>query len=174
MIDPAYVIAMVRYNAWQNSQLTAIFESMSLEELTEQRGGFWGSILGTASHLVWGDRMWLSRFDPRVERPDKGLGESATLCRTGPDWSAARFRLDGQLRRWAEGLNAIDLRGDMTFFSGAFGREVTTPTAMNVVHMFNHQTHHRGQIHAMLTAAGREAPVTDLFIMPDIEDAASA
>jgi uncharacterized damage-inducible protein DinB len=47
------------------------------------------------------------------------------------------------------------------------GGEVDKPLGELVVHMFNHQTHHRGQIHARLSAAGLVAPVTDLFLMPD-------
>ena len=68
MIDPAYVVTMARYNAWQNAQLAETFDSMSLGALTENRGAFFGSILATASHLLWGDMMWMSRFDHSCRR----------------------------------------------------------------------------------------------------------
>jgi uncharacterized damage-inducible protein DinB len=45
--------------------------------------------------------------------------------------------------------------------------EVRRPRALLIAHMFNHQTHHRGQVHAMLTAAGARPADTDLFMMPD-------
>jgi len=57
--------------------------------------------------------------------------------------------------------------GNLTWYSGAADREVTKPMALCVAHFFNHQTHHRGQLHAMLTADGMEAPVSDLFLMPE-------
>ncbi|MEM6727609.1 MAG: DinB family protein, partial [Pseudomonadota bacterium] len=57
--------------------------------------------------------------------------------------------------------------GDLSWFSGALGRDVTKPLAFCVAHFFNHQTHHRGQIHAMLTAAGHVPPDTDLFLLAD-------
>jgi uncharacterized damage-inducible protein DinB len=56
--------------------------------------------------------------------------------------------------------------GDLGWFSGAMGREVTKPKALLVLHMFNHQTHHRGQIHAMLTTAGARPGDTDIPFMP--------
>ena len=75
--------------------------------------------------------------------------------------------MDGRIRLWADKVPSVALAGDMTFFSSVLNREVTKPVAPMVLHMFNHQTHHRGQIHAMLTAAGVGAPVSDLFFMPE-------
>ncbi|MEQ9176308.1 MAG: DinB family protein, partial [Alphaproteobacteria bacterium] len=64
MITPEYCRMMARYNAWQNRQLTESLDAQPLEVLTEDRGAFFGSILGTLNHLLWGDRMWMARFDP--------------------------------------------------------------------------------------------------------------
>jgi uncharacterized damage-inducible protein DinB len=88
------------------------------------------------------------------------------LHSTVGSWSADRFRMDGKIRFWADGLRAVDLKGDLHWYSGAAGRDITAPLASAIMHFFNHQTHHRGQIHAMLTAAGQSAPVSDLFLMP--------
>ena len=57
--------------------------------------------------------------------------------------------------------------GDLSWFSGALQADVSKPMWMLVSHFFNHQTHHRGQVHAMLTSAGAKPDDTDLFIMPD-------
>jgi len=57
------------------------------------------------------------------------------------------------------------LAEDLTWFSGAANREVRAPLRLLVTHFFNHQTHHRGQVHAMLTAAGQETGDTDLFLV---------
>jgi uncharacterized damage-inducible protein DinB len=75
--------------------------------------------------------------------------------------------MDARILRWAEGLNAVDLKGDLRWYSGALGCDMVKSIDLCITHFFNHQTHHRGQIHAMLTAAGATAPVTDLFIMPE-------
>jgi len=167
MITPDYCRAMARYNAWQNSQIAATIETVPLADLTAGRGAFFGSILGTLNHLLWADAMWMSRFDPTQARPEGGIGDSAALCPTAGVWEAGRFALDGRIAQWAARLSAIRLTGDLTWHSGVTGREMRRPLAFCVVHMFNHQTHHRGQVHAMLTAAGLAAPVSDLALMPD-------
>ncbi len=171
MIDPDYARRMARYNAWQNRQMAEALDGVALEVLREDHGAFFGSILGTLSHVLWADRVWMHRFAPdRVAAPGRSIAESPDLCPTFGVWDADRFALDGQIGLWAERLHAVDLTGDLTWYSGALGREVCKPVALCVVHMFNHQTHHRGQVHAMMTRAGLAAPVTDLFAMPE-EDA---
>lgn len=165
MIDPRYVRTMARYNSWQNAQLMPVLEAMPLDALTADRGAFFGSILATANHVLWGDMMWMSRFDPSVDRPTGPPG-GLELHPTASAWAADRFRMDGKIRFWADGVRRVDLKGDLTWYSGIVGAEMTAPLALTVVQLFNHQTHHRGQIHAMLTAAGQEAPVSDVALMP--------
>ena len=165
MIAPGYCVTMARYNVWQNRQLTDGLEALPVADLTRDRGAFFGSILGTLNHLLWGDLIWMSRLDGGA-RPEGGIAESVQRHPTLGAWEAERFRTDGRIRGWAEGLRHVDLHGDLTWYSGASGREVTQPVALCAVHMFNHQTHHRGQVHAMLTAAGLPAPVSDLVFMP--------
>ncbi|MEM9576276.1 MAG: DinB family protein [Pseudomonadota bacterium] len=167
MIDPRYVQTMARYNSWQNNQLMPLLEAMSHDDLTRDRAAFFGSLLATANHLLWGDTLWMSRFDPSMDAPPGGIAQSVDLHPTGASWAADRFRVDGKIRFWAGGLRALDLKRDLTWFSGAAGRELTAPLEVCVTHFFNHQTHHRGQIHAMLTAAGLKAPVSDLFLLPE-------
>jgi len=83
-----------------------------------------------------------------------------------PRHVAEACRADGRLGHGAGTLRPAQLRGEMTWWSGAEGAEVTRPRALCVAHLFNHQTHHRGQVHAMLTAAGLRPPATDLALMP--------
>ncbi|ROU04293.1 DinB family protein [Histidinibacterium lentulum] len=165
MITPEYCRTMARYNAWQNEGLKRALMSLPREELERDRGAFFGSIWKTANHLLWADLIWMSRFDGG-EAPAGGIGGSVALARNAADWEALRFRTDGRIRVWADGLKSLDLVGDLTWMSGAAGREVSRPVALCVAHMFNHQAHHRGQLHAMLTAAGVKMPDTDLFLMP--------
>jgi uncharacterized damage-inducible protein DinB len=164
MITPDWVRMMTRYNAWQNSGLRREVEAMGDAETWAERGAFFGSILGTANHLLWGDRMWLSRF-AGAEKPPGGIPESVGLTGSVADWSAARAETDAAITEWADGVE--DCEGELRWWSGALGREVGRDKTMLYTHFFNHQTHHRGQIHAMLTAAGRRPGDTDLFVMPE-------
>ncbi|WP_417725982.1 DinB family protein [Roseovarius sp.] len=167
MLTADYVRLMARYNAWQNAQITRAIDGASLRLLTEDHGAFFGSILGTLNHILWADRMWLHRFGVEQSRPEGGIEQATTLTPTGAAWSAERFTVDGRISAWAGRVHSIDLTGDLTFYSGVTGAEITRPMAACVIHMFNHQTHHRGQVHAMLTRAGLLAPVTDIPLMPE-------
>ncbi|MDU8929197.1 DinB family protein [Alisedimentitalea sp. MJ-SS2] len=169
MIDSDYVKTMARYNDWQNRQMETSFAVLSEEALQADRGAFFGSIQGTLSHLLWGDWIWMSRFDGG-DGPEGGIPDSAGMILTFRDWAEARDRMDARILRWAEGVSTADLAGDLTWFSGAAGFEVSRPLAMCVTHMFNHQTHHRGQLHSMATATGAKDWVSDLFLMPEEGD----
>lgn len=165
MITPAYVRVMAEYNSEMNRRVYDAAGRLTDNERRAPRGAFWGSIHGTLAHLLWGDQMWMSRFDG-WERP-------ATMAEGAADagsFEALRVRRDAAdrgLEDWARTVGADWLGADLTWFSGATGRELTRPRALLVVHLFNHQTHHRGQVHAMLTAAGERTGDTDLpFVLP--------
>ncbi len=166
MITSRYCQTMARYNRWQNQQVLSAIKDAPLDVLTQDRGAFFGSILATLSHLVWGDAIWMSRFDGG-EKPTTGIPDSVGTVTSVSEWSEARARMDQRIQTWADGLTTEALSLDLNWYSGALGRDVTKPLSLCVTHMFNHQTHHRGQVHAMLTAAGLSAPVSDLFAMPD-------
>ena len=165
-IDRQYCMMMARYNTWQNRQFLERLCDVDPTELTRNRGAFFGSILATLSHLLWGDHIWMSRFDGG-SAPEVAGDKSTTFAPTLGAWEAERFRIDDRIRLWAEALDDIDLDGDLVWYSGMSAREMNKPMAICVVHMFNHQTHHRGQVHAMMTGAGLTAPVSDLIFMPD-------
>ncbi|MBM1557075.1 DinB family protein [Sulfitobacter mediterraneus] len=158
---------MARYNLWQNNQLYSILKQMDDAELERDRGAFFGSIKGTLNHLLWGDLLWLSRLAggdyPKIE----SASQFVDLYKTISIWSSERFRCDNRIIAWAESLKQIDLLGELTWKSITMDKEVKTPLSLCITHYFNHQTHHRGQVHAMLTAAGQKAPVSDLLFMPE-------
>lgn len=160
---------MARYNRWQNRCLLQAAETLSPAGRLQERGAFWGSIAGTLSHLLWGDLVWMSRFDGG-RRPDVLLADSATLYENWDDWRRERQACDARILDWAGRLTPGDLEGELYWHSGALGRAVSRPMALCAAHFFNHQTHHRGQVHAMLTAAGAPVSATDLFAMPDEAD----
>lgn len=166
MITAGYAQEMARYNHWQNSQLKGFLAALSNEELTRERGAFFGSILGTANHLLWGDWIWMSRFD-KGQGPGGGIPESSSLCIDLAEWLPLRDQIDQRTTQWAASLNDEDLRGPFTWFSAAKEADVTKPYAQCVIHFFNHQTHHRGQLHQMLTETGSAAPVSDLVFLPE-------
>lgn len=166
MISPDWCRTMARYNSWQNENIVSAAETLDDAARRADRGAFFGSIAGTLSHLLWADLVWMSRFDGG-EPPPGRIKDSPALF---PDWGAfleRRRATDRRILDWAARLEEGDLDGALSWFSGALGREVTRPRAICVAHMFNHQTHHRGQVHAMLTAAGARPGDTDLFVMPD-------
>lgn len=166
MIDSGFVRLMARYNAWQNRNLYETAATIGDAARRADRGAFFGSIHGTFSHLLWGDTMWMSRFDG-WDKPGCGISESAGWV---PDWDDLRARrdeADAAIRDWAGRVSDAALAGELRWYSGVLQRDVEKPYALCVTHFFNHQTHHRGQVHAMLTAAGARPGDTDLFIMPD-------
>ncbi|MEM6341967.1 MAG: DinB family protein [Pseudomonadota bacterium] len=167
MIDADYVRMMARYNAWQNAQLTALLDGVDADVLTQDRGAFFGSIFATLNHILWGDQIWLNRFDDRVDPPKVPAAEHKQLTPTFAVWTAERFQTDGKIKLWADKLDSVDLTGDLSWYSGMTQQTQRKPLAQLVVHFFNHQTHHRGQVHAMMTAEGLKAPVSDLGFMPE-------
>ena len=166
MITPQYCQTMARYNAWQNDGLRKIVAGLDKKTLTQDRGDHFGSIMGTLNHLLWGDMMWISRFDGAA-RPDVGLADSAAFTPTAAVWAADRFRMDARITLWSNSVSALDLIGDLTWTSAVAGRDVTKSKALCVMQMFNHATHHRGQVHAMLTSIGIKPDDTDLPFMPE-------
>jgi uncharacterized damage-inducible protein DinB len=150
-----YVSTMARYNLWQNASLTAAANTLTGAERKEERGVFFGSIERTFSHLFWADQMWFARFTG-TPSPGGTIEDSLELI---DDWAAfcdARSALDQRILDWADGMD------DDWSESGSSA----APKATFVIQFFNHQTHHRGQIHAMLTAAGARPEDTDVHKMP--------
>ena len=163
-ISPGYVATMARYNAEMNRRLYEAAGRLSDDARRQDRGAFWGSIHGTLCHLVWADRMWMSRFagwpPPPVPSP-----QSAAMIADFADLRSAREADDAGLIAFADAVIEDWLAGDLTWFSGAAQRQMTGPRDFLLMHLFTHQTHHRGQVHAMITAAGEKTGDTDLFLI---------
>lgn len=165
MISVEHVRTMARYNAWQNQSLYAAAEGIGDGERRKERGAFFGSIHGTLSHLLWADRMWHSRFVGE-ERREAMVGESPALFADWEHLKRERAAFDAALIAWADGLDPAWLYGNLVWFSGIAQQKREKPLWFLLTHFFNHQTHHRGQVHAMLTAAGAKPEATDLMLMP--------
>jgi uncharacterized damage-inducible protein DinB len=161
LITPGYVRTMADYNAEMNRRLYAAADRLPDAERRRDRGAFWGSIHGTLNHLLWGDQIWMSRFDG-WEPPDVVQKDSAGMVADYEALKARRIEADGKLQDWATRVTPEWLLADLVWFSGAAGKEISRKRDILVMHLFNHQTHHRGQAHALLTAAGQEVAATDL------------
>ena len=166
MVDPAFVQTMARYNAWQNQSLIAAADGLDDEARRRDRGAFFKSVHGTFNHILWADEVWLHRLIGTPKPPISGRDSTIYVA----DWDAfksARKERDDAILAWAQGVDDAWLRGTLIWYSGAAGREMGKPRALAIAHLFNHQTHHRGQIHAMLTAAGAKPGDTDLFLVDE-------
>ncbi len=166
MPNKDYAITMARYNLWQNESIVAAADGLSITERQRDRGAFFGSIQETLSHVLWGDKIWMSRF-AGTSAPKGGISESSQL---EPDWQKfllERKVFDQRILQWAHKVDPSWFVGDLRWYSGAVDREVEKPKKVLIIQLFNHQTHHRGQVHAMLTAAGAKPEDTDVPFMPE-------
>ncbi|SIP94063.1 Uncharacterized damage-inducible protein DinB (forms a four-helix bundle) [Rhizobium sp. RU20A] len=148
------------YNRWANDRLYTAAATLSEAELNESRGAFFGSLMATLNHLVVADGIWMKRFT--------GQGETANQLAAilHPDLAsltAARKAIDARIIQWLEGLEPAALDQPVTYSAITNPTPITHALAPGLSHMFNHQTHHRGQCHMTLTALGKESLVLDLI-----------
>ncbi|MBS0233327.1 MAG: damage-inducible protein DinB [Proteobacteria bacterium] len=168
MISPSYVRTMARYNAWQNANIYGASGRLSDAQRKEDRGAFFRSIHATLNHILWADQMWLMRFGAAPAPAKRSLADGLSLFDDWEALAAERRRFDDVIQEWADRLEPSILEGDLKWLSGATGRDMTSPKALIVTHIFNHQTHHRGQVHAILTGFGIKPDMTDLPFGPDL------
>ena len=164
MITPAYVCLMATYNSEMNRRLYAAAARLTDVQRREDGGAFWHSIHGTLTHLLWGDCMWMSRFDGWM-KPPVPIRESDTMVADFDALRSAREAADARIGDWAGRVNEAWLAEDLVWYSGAAKQEMRRGRAGLVVHFFNHQTHHRGQAHALITRAGEATGDTDLMLV---------
>ena len=150
---------MARYNTWQNGSLMAAADGLSHDARWQDRGAFFGSIAATFNHLLWDDSLWLARFAGNP-RPEDSTPVSLHAPTEWDVFKALRVTQDTAIEAWAAALE--DVEGTVEWYPGGGEVRIEKPRALCYAHLFNHQTHHRGQIHAMLTAAGAKLEPTDL------------
>jgi uncharacterized damage-inducible protein DinB len=158
-----YAGAMAAYNEWMNGKLYAVTATLTDEERKRDLGAFFRSLHGTLNHLLLGDRAWMERFRGRavtMKSPDEELYADFEELR------AARVAMDAEIVAWAASLGDDHDTAPFRFFSVTYNRERVLPGWAPVVQMFNHQTHHRGQVTTLLKQLGRDPGVTDFPWMP--------
>lgn len=149
---------MARYNRVANERLYAAVARLPRDAFEARRPAFFGSIRGTLNHIVVGDRIWLTRFAGEVAA---STDLDAILYPALDDLRVARIAEDERIDTMAEGLTAEFLASDLTYVAND-GREMTDPANVAVAHFFNHQTHHRGQVHNMLSQTDVAPPSLDM------------
>jgi uncharacterized damage-inducible protein DinB len=168
MIRAAYVRTMAAYNEEMNRRLYEAAARLSEEERRRDRGAFWHSIHGTLNHLLYGDMAWMTRFAGWPAPPVK-LKESDGLIADFATLQATRVKTDRDIGAWAAQVTDAWLDETLHWRSNAANRDLAMPRSLLVTHLFNHQTHHRGQAHALVTSAGQDTGDTDLFLLvPEI------
>lgn len=151
---------LARYNLWANRTLYGAVATLPDEEIARDRNGFFKSILGTLNHVLVGDRVWLARL----------LGEEYGWFRSldqilFTDFAQLRRERENADRRIVAEVARLSLSGDL-YYINSQGVAVCAPKTVVLGHIFNHQTHHRGQVHGMLSVAGIAPPSLDITYFP--------
>jgi len=172
-----HVRLMAEYNRWMNRQLYQAAATLTPQALEQERGAFFGSILGTLNHGVVGDAIWLRRFDgpghwERLRKARDGLPAPTSLRQTLAadlrSLQGLRQQVDDLIVAWCDQLVFTDLDRVLVYRNGA-GEGFQRQVGPLLSHFFNHQTHHRGQVTTLLFQAGVDPGVTDLIAMPGFD-----
>ncbi|MEK9672370.1 MAG: DinB family protein [Rhodospirillaceae bacterium] len=159
MTDPALYQTFAQYNKVMNDAVYAVAAEIPDADRKKDQRAFFKSVHGTLNHLCFGDYAWMRRFTCRdyvTAKPDEEIFADFD------DMRAARRELDAQIIAWADGLDAPWLAEIVHWTATSYNRERSQPRWLLVSHMFNHQTHHRGQLTTLLSPMEYDVGVTDL------------
>lgn len=177
-MTPQIAALMAEYNRWMNDRMYEAAGRLDHGDLVADKGAFFGSILGTLNHIAVADTIWLHRFAQHHAAPAlgalSGFPRPPSLRHTlAPDLAglrAYRVRLDELIQRWVAELTPEHLAGTLSYANMA-GAVTSKSFGALLQHFFNHQTHHRGQVSALLFQAGVDVGVTDLLAVIPSGDA---
>jgi uncharacterized damage-inducible protein DinB len=156
----ARYVMFAGYNRWANERLYDAAAKLSDADYRADRGAFFKSMHGTLNHLVVGDRIWMHRFDGQGVPPGR---LDAILYDDFASLRAARRAEDQRIIGWIDGLSDADLGRRLRYRTVSNPASIEQDLAPALDHFFNHQTHHRGQAHGLLTAIAGTAPSFDLI-----------
>lgn len=168
MMSSEWLRALARYNSWMNEKLYGLLAAWSDEERKRDRGAFFRSVHSTFNHILVADRIWLARFEGvTLEAGSMGPGGIRSLDQElyaeFEELRRQRTLTDKELSAWVSDLTDEKLAAPITFVRRGQREEV--PLWWAAAHVFNHQTHHRGQVTTLMTQQGNDPGVTDLFAM---------
>lgn len=170
---------LAKYNHWMNQKLYDCAARLPADNLGEDRGAFFGSILGTLNHIVVADTLWLQRFagyppHARILHPVSSLATppalNAILFSDINALTSYRRWLDDIINDWAASLTDADMQARLRY-TNSKGISAEKAYASLILHLFNHQTHHRGQVTTLLTQAAVDVGGTDLLALITEADA---
>jgi uncharacterized damage-inducible protein DinB len=165
MVTPEYCQTMAHYNRWINARLYAVCARFDDAERKRDRGAFFGSMHRTLNHLLWGDRVWLGRI---VDTPYVEPAFGADLYADFDTLAYERGLTDRELESWADSETSTHLASTLDYRSSVDGKVRRLSVAVAVVHMFNHGTHHRGQLTTLLRQVGADPGPMDLPWVPGV------
>lgn len=157
MVD--YFQVLARYNEWANEQLYKACDRLSDEDYYRPRPAFFGSIHGNLNHILVGDRIWLGRI---CGQAPSNLALDSVLYPERIELATARAKEDARILALSETWTEDALRRDLSY-TNTRGEPHRTRLFLVLGHFFNHQTHHRGQVHGLLSQTGIEPPPLDLI-----------
>lgn len=149
---------MAAYNRWANGRIYAAAGELSEDEFNRDMGAFFKSAAGTLNHILVGDRIWLKRFTGEDEAPP-----DAILFPAFAALKLAREAEDERIVAWVGSLTEAALVERFTYTAITDMRTVSQRLAPALSNLFNHQTHHRGQVHVILTALAKPSVALDLI-----------
>jgi len=147
------------YNAWANLRVYEAAVALPDADLRADRGAFFGSIHRTLNHILVADKIWMHRFTGEGEAPTR---LDAVLFEDLAELRREREREDARIVHYVAGLDETALAARIRYRTITNPMDVEQPLAPALLHLFNHQTHHRGQIHALLTGLGGPSLALDL------------
>lgn len=159
-MDKQHFTMMAAYNRWANAALYDATAELDGEEFTRDVSAFFKSMVGTLNHLLVTDRIWMQRFTGEGDAP---ANLDAILYRGLPALRIAREVEDRRISEWIESLDESAFAGRFSYVTVTNPRVISQRLAPALVHLFNHQTHHRGQAHTILSLLGRQPPSFDLI-----------
>lgn len=176
-MTPEVCRAFARYNRWMNGKVYAAAARLTAEERTRDRGAFFGSIHNVMNHILVADRIWLGRLAGRVPEPGfigvdgiKKLDQE--IASDFDELRRERDVTDAAIEALADTLTTDSIAD--TFRMVRNGEPRDLPLWWALTQLFNHQTHHRGQITTLLFQAGQDPGPTDIFAMLNEEARRSA
>ncbi len=179
MLITEHYRGLARYNTWMNKKLYAVCRELPDEERKRDRGAFFKSLHGTLNHILLADRAWLGRFvqDPSASQSLDANGApiavrslDQVLYADFDQLERERTRTDAAITAWAETLTPETLAAPIAYRTSR-GEPFEHPLWQAALHVFNHQTHHRGQATTLLAQLGKDVGVTDLAAFLRTENA---
>ncbi|WP_085900083.1 DinB family protein [Kiloniella majae] len=157
-MTPNELVQLAEYNHWANQTLYKSCSQLSEADYKAERPSFFGSIHNTLNHILVGDRIWFGRFE---DKPEK-LSLSDVLFQDFTTLQTARDAEDLRILEYARGITQETLDSNLTYTNVA-GDNHCDPMSALLRHAFNHQTHHRGQVHCLLSQTDVPPPSLDIM-----------